>query len=137
MIDKNLIYFEDLASTGIPCPHQDAAIPDGATVYYRYVKDGTVTSSSFLPTALKPDKPMPANGDDCILKSVSLFDDLQGLINAVFRVPSNRGKKKLIAAFCMDATDGRIKQTFGKHHHSWWRSKDFDFTKAMVKEIIV
>ena len=114
-----LTYFEDLAATRITCPHKDAFVPNGATPFYRYIKGGEVSSDSFLPTTLNPDLPLPKECDACVLKSVSLYDDLQSLINGVFKLPHNKGKKKTIGLICISEKDGMLKQTFGKGHHSW------------------
>jgi hypothetical protein len=132
-----LAYFEDLAATGIICPHEDAFRPDGLTPFYRYIKGGVVFSESFLPTTLNPDLPLPKGCDNCIQKSVSVYDDLQSLINGVFKLPHNKGKKKTIGRFCIAQKDGMLKQTFGKGHHSWWRAKDFDITNVTIQEITV
>jgi hypothetical protein len=136
MLETRLIYFEDLASVGITCPHEDAFIPDGSKIYYRYIKSGEVSSDSFLPTPVNPDLPLPNGYDECIGKSVSIFDDLDGMINAFFRLPHNKGKKKIIGQFKLTSNDGVLKQTFGNiNHHSWWRSHGFDIKSVITKEI--
>lgn len=132
------IYFEEVTVVGIPCPHEDAFVPDGVKVYYRVLKNSTVSSEYFLPTAVKDDRPLPQGYDACIGKSVSVFDNLQVMINSIFRLPFNRGKKKTIGLLKLTANDGLLKQTFdNKNHHSWWRSKAFDITTVETKEITV
>ncbi|MBS1631972.1 MAG: hypothetical protein KF825_13795 [Ferruginibacter sp.] len=131
-------YFEDVIAAGIPCPHEDAFVPDGVKVYYRVLKNNTVSSEYFLPTVVKDDRPLPQGYDNCIGKSVSVFDDLQVMINSIFRLPFNRGKKKTIGLLKLTANDGLLKQTFdNKNHHSWWRSKAFDIATVETKEITV
>lgn len=128
-------YFEDLASTGIPCPHEDAFVPDGQTVYYRYIKGDRIVSESFLPTQVNPAMPLPKECDACIQKSVSVYDNLEGLINGVFKLPSNKGKRRTVGLLMLSEKDGVLKKTFGKNHHSWWRSQAFDIAAVTVKEI--
>lgn len=137
MASIEITYFEDLTSNAITCPHEDAFVPDGAKVFYRYIKGGVVTSDSFLPTKLNPDIPLPEECDACVQKSVSVYDDLQGLLNGVFRLPHNKGKKKTIGLLYITEKDGVLKQTFGKNHHSWWRAKDFDISTVASQEIII
>ncbi len=133
---EDLSYFEDLSSVGITCPHEDCFVPDGVKVFYRVLKSNPVTSECFLPTPLKDDRPLPKGYDDCIGKSVSIYDDLDGMINGFFKLPSNKGKKKHIGILKLQAADGRLKQTFDhKNHHSWWRSQAFDITTVTIQEI--
>jgi len=132
------MFFEDLSNTGIRCPHEDAFVPDGQRIYYRVLKSGAASSDCFLPTVVKDDRPLPHGYDNCIGKSVSVFDDLQVMINSIFRLPFNRGKKKTIGLLKLTANDGLLKQTFdNKNHHSWWRSKAFDIATVETKEITV
>ena len=131
-------YFEDLAATGITCPHEDAFVPDGERIYYRVLKSSTVSSDYFLPTEVKDNRPLPQDYDNCIGKSVSVFDDLEVMINSIFRLPFNRGKKKTIGLLKLTANDGLLKQTFdNKNHHSWWRSKAFDIANVATQEITI
>lgn len=131
-------YFEDVIATGIPCPHEDAFVPDGKGIYYRVLKSNTASSDCFLPTVVKDDRPLPQGYDNCIEKSVSVFDDLQVMINSIFRLPFKRGKKKTIGLLKLTANDGLLKQTFAnKNHHSWWRSKAFDIATVATKEILL
>lgn len=131
----HLDYYEELEALGINCPHEDAVKPDGVKDYYRVLKSNPATSESFLPTPLNANKPIPNGFDECIGKSVSVYDDLRGMINGFFKLPSNKGKKKFIGVLKLKNTDGRIKQTFDhKNHHSWWRSSDFDIATVTIQE---
>lgn len=137
-MEEQLIYFENLDELSINCPHDDAFEPDGIKEFYRVLKSDPATSNCFLPTPLKNGKPLPKGFDDCIGLSVSIYDDLQGMINGFFKLPSNKGKKRLIGILKLKETDGRIKQTFDhKNHHSWWRSNDFDITTVTIKEFVL
>lgn len=136
MAENKTIYFEDLASVGIMCPHEDAFLPDGSKVYYRYIHGGNVSSDSFLPTKVNLDKPFPKVFDDCIAKSVSIFDDINGLMNGVFRLPHHKGKTRTIGLIKLTPKDGVLKQTFDNpNHHSWWRANGFDIAKVETMEI--
>ena len=133
-----MAYFEDLTTTGIPCPHEDAFVPDGERIYYRVLKNSLVSSDSFLPTIVNEDRPLPQGYDNCIGKSVSIYDDLEGMINGFFKLPSNRGKRKTIGLLKLTPNDGLLKQTFdNKNHHSWWRSNTFDIATVATKEIVL
>lgn len=135
MKNNDLNYFEDLIATGMTCPHPDAFEPNGEKIYFRVLKSKEVDSDSFLPTVLKGDKPIPKECDACIQKSVSIYDDLQGMLNGFFRLPSNKGKKKHIGILTLNAKDGMIKKTFGANHYSWWRSQAFAVEVVTAKEI--
>ncbi len=135
MASVDTTYFEDLAATGITCPHEDAIVPDGSKTYFRVLKSNEINSDCFLPTTIKSDKPLPDEFDDCIGKSVSIFDSLEGMINGFFKLPHNRGKKKHIGILQLKPNDGMLKQTFSKSHHSWWRSQAFDIATVTIKEI--
>lgn len=131
-------YFEDVTAAGILCPHEDAFVPDGERLYYRVLKNNLVSSDCFLPTIVKEDRPLPQGYDNCIGKSVSIYDDLEGMINGFFKLPSNRGKRKTIGLLKLTANDGLLKQTFdNKNHHSWWRSNAFDIATVATKEIVL
>lgn len=130
-----MTYFEDLAATGIICPHKDAFAPDGERLYFRVLKTNQAATDSFLPTTFKVGKPLPKECDNCIQKSVSIYDDLQGMINGFFKTPANKGKKKHIGVLKLKEVDGVIKQTFGPNHHSWWRSQAFDIASVTIQEI--
>lgn len=135
---KKIDYFEEIDILGITCPHEDAFEPNGLKEFYRVLKTNPATSDCFLPTPINSDKPLPRGFDECIGRSVSVYDDLQGMINGFFKLPSNKGKKKYIGILKLKETDGRIKQTFDhKNHHSWWRSRDFDITTVTIQEFVL
>lgn len=119
---SELDYFEDLESTGVTCPHNDAFTPDGEQEYFRVLKHLPVSSEHFLPTPVKEGQIV----DSCIQKSVSLFDNMDGLINAFFKTPAHKKKQKVIGLVKLTPNDGMLKQTFAAGHHSWWRSKEFN-----------
>ncbi len=135
MTNPAATYFEDVAATGMTCPHPDAFEPDGVRVYYRVLKTNSVDSDCFLPTPLRADKPIPKDCDACVQKSVSIYDDLPGMINGYFRTPAGRGKKKHVGVLILQGYDGMLKRTFGPSHHSWWRSSVFDTTTVTIQEI--
>ena len=67
--------------------------------------------------------------DDCIVRAVSVFsllDDAKRLL----RLP--KFKQANIAEVQLESQDGKIKKTFNKSHYSWWRSKNFDVSKAKI-----
>jgi len=139
MAAGEITYFEDL-NVGCTCPHEDAFAPKGDKTYYRIIKAEAVNSECFLPTPIREDRPLPDGFDDCIGKSVSIYDDLQGMINGYFKVPSGKKKKqtrKIKVGFLkLNESDGVLKQTFDNiNHHSWWRSQGFNVAAVTVQEI--
>ena len=131
-------YFKDVCSLAIQCPHADAVIPNGKRLFYRIIKSDTVDSNCFLPTDLREDRPLPDGFDDCIGKSVSVYDDLQAMINGFFKIQAGKKKNKTIkiCQLLLCQKDGVLKQTFdNKNHHSWWRSQSFSVASATLKEI--
>jgi hypothetical protein len=125
-------YFEDLAALKIICPHEDAFSPDGKQQYFRVIKENISTSDGFLPTEIKDNKLRP---DECICKSVSIYDNLEALKNGYFRNPARKKKPRNIAVLTLTEKCGLLKQTFAAGHHSWWRSKEFNPATATVTTI--
>lgn len=135
MNNKEQVYFEDLAIEGQVCPHDDAVVPDGVKTYYRVLKNNPATSECFISHRVKfPEKEFD---DECEARSVSLSDSLEGLINGYFKVQANKKKARNIGVLTLLPTDGVVKQTGHKSHHSWWRSQTFDHTTVTVQLIEV
>ncbi|OYU93569.1 MAG: hypothetical protein CFE21_20005 [Bacteroidetes bacterium B1(2017)] len=136
MAECAINYFEDL-NVGCTCPHEDAFFANGEKEYFRVLKVQPVNSDCFLPTPIKADRPLPDGFDDCIGKSVSIYDNLDGMINGFFKMQAGKKKKKqiVVGKIKLNNKDGLIKQTFGKNHHSWWRSQAFDVAAVTIEEI--
>ncbi|GAB4020517.1 hypothetical protein GCM10028808_61920 [Spirosoma migulaei] len=131
---SSLTYFEDLAATGMTCPHEDAFVPNGERVYYRKLKSTPASSDCFLPTPINPARPLPKECDACVQKSVSVFDSKEELIIAL-KIQAGKGKKYLIGEVKLRPEDGMLKKTFSPGHHSWWRSAKFDINTVTIQEI--
>jgi hypothetical protein len=137
MAEGENTYFEDL-NVGCSCPHEDAFVPKGEKIYYRIIKAEAVNSECFLPIPIRDDRPLPEGFDDCIGKSVSIYDDLEGMINGFFKVQAGKKKNRAIKVGLLQLTetDGVLKQTFdNKNHHSWWRSQAFNVAAVIVQDI--
>ena len=132
MSEIKIEFFEDLSGLEINCPHIDAFTPDGQKAYFRVIKENPATSDCFLPTPLKDGRPKP---DDCILKSVSIFDNYDGLLNGYFRTPAHKKKLRNIAVLTLTSRCGLLKQTFAASHYSWWRSMEFQPENVSVTEV--
>lgn len=132
MAAKELQYYEELSATGMTCPHEDAFQPDGKVKFYRVLKNNPATSADFLPTQIKEGKPKP---DACIQKAVSVYDSLEGMLNAYFKTPAYKKKQRIIAVITLKPEDGKLKQTFAAGHHSWWRSHSFDPNTVLIEEV--
>ena len=133
MAEESSTYFEDLAATGITCPHEDAFVPDGRQEYYRVLKHNRAISDSFLPTKIKENRNFKP--DACIAKSVSIYDIMEGLINGYFKTPAHKKKQRLIGVLLLTPKDGMLKQTFSAGHHSWWRSRAFEPECVTIKKV--
>lgn len=132
MAESVINYFEDL-NVGCTCPHVDAFVPDGEKVYFRKLKGNNAIEDSFIAPPFN--QALIDRADACIQKSLSVFDDLEMLINAVIKIQSGKKKSKRIAVLKLSHKDGLLKQTFGKNHHSWWRSQAFDVAAVTIKEM--
>jgi hypothetical protein len=129
---SEITYFEDL-NVGCTCPHEDAFLPDGEKVYFRKLKANNAIENSFVAPPFN--EALIEKADPCIQKSLSVFDDLNMLINAVMKIQAGKKKTKQIAVLKLSFNDGLVKQTFGKNHHSWWRSNSFDVSTIIIQEI--
>lgn len=121
-----MTWFEELPSQ---CPPADAMPAQGR--FFRIAK-GLPTESEdyFSQRHLQPDKVFIGEGiDECIVRSVSLFNDLE-VAKMRLRLPKFRNQ--IIVAVDLEPVDGVIKKTFGLSHFSWWRSTDFNFSKATL-----
>jgi len=132
MAKESIEYFEDLVATGTTCPPEDAFVSDGNKKYYRVVKHNPATSKCFLPAVLKKNKYKP---NACIAKSVSIYDNVDGLINAYFKTPAHKKKQNFIGVLTLSPKDGKLKKTFRAGHHSWWRSKAFVPVSVSIKMV--
>lgn len=121
-----MTWFEELPSQ---CPPADAMPAQGR--FFRIAK-GLPTESEdyFSQRHLQPDKVFIGEGiDECIVRSVSLFNDLE-VAKMRLRLPKFRNQ--IIVAVDLEPVDGVMKKTFGLSHFSWWRSTDFNFSKATL-----
>lgn len=132
MAAGEITYFEDL-NVGCTCPHEDAFLPKGEKVYFRKIKANLPIEESFVAPPFN--EGLLDKADACIQKSLSVFDDLDALINAVIKIQAGKKKSKQIAVLKLAEDDGLVKQTFGKNHHSWWRSQSFNVASVNIQEI--
>ncbi len=119
-------WFEELPES---CPPEDAVICEGT--FYRIAAGDPVKSLDFFSQRrLNPDKIFVGVGiDECIVRSVSLFNDLDETQKRL-RLPKFRNST--IVEIVLSEEDGMIKKTFGVAHYSWWRSHCFNVNKAKV-----
>lgn len=109
------------------CPPIDAMPSQGT--YYRIVSGvPTETRDYFSQRHLHPEKMFIGEGiDECIVRSVSLFDNKEAAVRRL-RLPKFRNQK--VAVVHLNPKDGVMKKTFGPSHYSWWRSTEFNYSKA-------
>lgn len=107
-------WFEELPES---CPPEDALICEGK--FYRIAAGDPVKSLDFFSQRrLNPDKIFVGEGiDECIVRSVSLFNDLDETRKRL-RLPKFRNST--IAEIVLSEEDGMIKKKFGAAHYSWW-----------------
>lgn len=124
--NSNYSWFEVLPEQ---CPPKDANPCDGC--YYRIVKSlPTPSEDYFSQRAMNPDKVFSGEGiDECIARSVSLFNSVD---EAKKRLKLPRFKNQTIVSVALEPKDGIMKKSFGPAHYSWWRSTEFDITKAKL-----
>ena len=117
-------WFEQLPEQ---CPPKDATPSQGA--FYRIVSGiPTGTEDYFSQRHLQPNKIFVGEGiDECIVRSISLFNNRNAAARRLL-LPKFRNQKN--AVIHLESKDGVIKKTFGPSHYSWWRSKEFDYSKA-------
>lgn len=121
-------WFEELPTQ---CPPEDALPANGA--FYR-IAPGLPTESEdyFSQRLLQPTKTFSGEGiDECVARSVSLFESLEEAKKRL-RLPKFRNQKVVVIK--LTPKDGVTKKTFGPSHYSWWRSVEFDYTKAYLAQ---
>ena len=118
------MWFEELPEQ---CPPSDAINPNG-NVYYRLVETFPPACKDFWSHRKAwPEKVFKV--DECRAKSVSIFDHVDEC-RKLTKLPLH--KDKYIVQLALISSDGVLKQTGRKSHHSWWRSPDFDPRKSAI-----
>lgn len=117
-------WFEQLPAG---CPPNDALECDG--IFYRIANANPAVHSDFFSQRKMFPNKVFADVDECIVRSLSVFNNLESTKQ---RLKLPKFRKAHIAMVSLVNTDGKIKKTFGESHYSWWRSADFDVTKAKV-----
>lgn len=115
-------WFEELPES---CPPKEAFIPNEMTVY-RLSTDETPSNTDFLSfRSLNPER-IIKGVDECTVRSLSVFDDLDACRNHL-KLPMPKKKFKNILEINLSNNDGLIMKTFkDPNHYSWWRSKSFN-----------
>ena len=112
------------------CPPADAFDPNGM-VFYRLAKTNPVTENDFLSQrAIKP-KTVFENVNECISRSLSVWDDFEKCIN-IFKLPRHKNKPQIVMKLNLKSGDGLILHTFKPNHFSWWRTKNYDISSTLV-----
>lgn len=111
------------------CPPKDAERCNG--IYFRIANGNPANSADFFSQRkLQPDKVFKGLGiDECVAKAVSLFSNREE-VEKRLKLPKFRDAS--IARVELKSKDGMIKKTFGIAHYSWWRTKDFDVSQAII-----
>lgn len=119
-------WFEDLPRE---CPPADAMECGGR--YYRVSWGNPATTADFFSQRrLAPEKVFLGEGiDECVVRAVSVFADLE---DACRLLKHPKFKNAKVALLKLEQQDGKIKKTFKRSHHSWWRSSMFDVSSAKI-----
>lgn len=110
------------------CPPSDAFEPEGKKFFRLCVGDPAVSSDFFSQKRENPSRTF-AGVSDCILSSVSLWDDKNKCLKQK-KYPTQ--KNKVLGEIELQKEDGLIKKTFSSNHYSWWRSSSFDPEIALI-----
>lgn len=119
-----LEWFEELPDD---CPPDNSIACFGT--YYRIALSNPANSSDFFSQRKLQPHHIFEDINECILKSLSVFDTLQA---AQLRLKLPKFRKARIAKINLQPTDGQILKTFGPQHYSWWRSTNFDVNIAII-----
>ncbi|MCF0188581.1 MAG: hypothetical protein HUK04_03725 [Bacteroidaceae bacterium] len=116
-------WFEELPHK---CPPDDAQPANGE--YYRIANQDPAQSDDFFSQRkLQPLKAFQGI-DECTTMALFVFDDKQTALN-LLKLPKFRNAH--IVKVTLMPTDGMTKKTFGPHHFSWWRTTQFQPSKAV------
>lgn len=110
------------------CPPNDAIEPNGQEFFRLCVEDPANDSDFYSQKKENPTRTF-AGVSDCILSSVSLWDDRTKCLKQK-KYPTQ--KNKVLGKIQLNKEDGLIKNTFKANHYSWWRSHSFDPALAVI-----
>lgn len=115
------------------CPPAEAVEADGFVVYRLAVKNEFDEEDFKSQRALKPHPHVFKGVDECIARSVSVFNEMQKCVDMI-KLPLYKGKFKTVLELKLTGNDGQIMKTFtDPNHYSWWRSSSFDISNAIIK----
>lgn len=119
-------WFEELP---LDCPPQEAFSPEKS--YFRLGSIPPDNSDFWSHRRRFPHKVFQVN--ECLARSLSVFDDLEAVRRLKRLLPSMRSKS--IFQIDLVEKDGLIQQTGNDlHHFSWWRSTEFDLKTIKIIE---
>ena len=106
------------------CPPEEASHPENI-VFYRLMSNPIAESDFYSHRKLFPIKFFRVT--ECVARSLSIWADKKEA-EKLLALPTLKNKKTYEILLTPD--DGQVLQT-GKNqnHFSWWRTKNFDFTK--------
>ena len=114
-----MLYRESLPDN---CPPDTAAEIDATRLVYRLVRNNPPTNEDFR--SQRTDKPTARfNVSECRARGLSIFADRR-VAERVAKKPNLAGSA--ICQVILTPGAGRIKQTGGRSHYTWWPYKDYD-----------
>ncbi|NEV94471.1 hypothetical protein G3567_09990 [Psychroflexus sp. YR1-1] len=116
------------------CPPEKAFEPNDFKVF-RLATNKNIDESDFQSQrALKP-KAKFKGVDECIARSISVFDEINKCLNMA-KLPLYKNKWKAVLEIELNESDGLALKTFKDPcHYSWWRSTTFDINNSILKTI--
>ncbi len=120
------MWYEELPDQ---CPPKKAVSQHGK-IFYRLVNQNPAIDSCFLSRRAEGATIIIAGEiTECIARAVSIWET-ESAAKKKLKLPALR--TKLVAKVTFNEEDGSAMPTFGKGHHSWWRTKAFIPTNAEV-----
>ena len=104
------------------CPPDTAAEIDAMCFVYRLVRNNPPTNDDFR--SQRAEKPTARfNVSECRARGLSIFADRR-VAERLAKKPNLTGSE--ICQVVLTPGAGRIKQTGGRSHYTWWPYKDYD-----------
>ena len=132
-IHMEVDYYMDQWCEELPdkCPPDEAFAPTNFVVY-RLCRTSPPLEKDFLSQRAKWPSTVFKNISECILRSISCWNDLSKCLNAA-KLPAQKGKQTLVMKLILQQSDGLVLKTLNDpNHYSWWRTKSFKINSAII-----
>lgn len=119
------------------CPPGDSVETSGTI--YRFVSSNPVGPNDFLSYHETGERPNSSPCQHCGLSVFRRLDDVRGLLRHLWKTYPGKSYGPHIVKRDLVPTDGRIKATGTRGHHTWWayegieRHASFEYVEAVNK----